>query len=30
MILATARRSGSKIVTGDPHFKDLEEETIVI
>jgi predicted nucleic acid-binding protein len=30
MILATARRSGSKIVTGDPHFKDLVEETIML
>jgi len=30
MILATARRSGSKIVTGDPHFKDLAEETIML
>jgi predicted nucleic acid-binding protein len=28
IILATARRSGSKVVTGDPHFKDLPEETI--
>ncbi len=26
MILATARRSRSIIVTGDPHFKDLVEE----
>jgi predicted nucleic acid-binding protein len=25
MILATARQSGSRIVTGDPHFRDLEE-----
>jgi predicted nucleic acid-binding protein len=30
MILATARRSGSKIVTGDPHFKDLAEETTML
>jgi len=30
MILATARRSGSRIVTGDPHFKDLAEETIML
>ncbi len=30
MILATARRSGSRIVTGDPHFKDLPEETIIL
>jgi len=30
IILATARRSGSRIVTGDPHFKDLVEETILL
>jgi predicted nucleic acid-binding protein len=30
IILATARRSGSRVVTGDPHFKDLTEETIII
>jgi predicted nucleic acid-binding protein len=30
MILATARRSRSRIVTGDPHFKDLAEETIML
>jgi len=30
IILATARRSGSKVVTGDPHFKDLVEETILV
>jgi predicted nucleic acid-binding protein len=30
MILATARRSGSRIVTGDPHFKDLAQETIML
>jgi predicted nucleic acid-binding protein len=30
MILATARRSRSMIVTGDPHFKDLAEETIML
>jgi predicted nucleic acid-binding protein len=30
IVLATARRAGSKIVTGDPHFKDLTEETIFL
>ncbi len=30
IVLATARRSGSRIVTGDPHFKDLVEETILL
>ena len=30
IVLATARRSGSKIITGDPHFKDLSEETIIL
>ena len=30
IILATARKSRSKIVTGDPHFKDLPEETIML
>ncbi len=30
IILATARQSGSRIVTGDPHFKDLTEETIML
>jgi predicted nucleic acid-binding protein len=30
IILATARRSGSRIVTGDPHFRDLTEETIML
>ncbi len=30
IVLATARRSGSKIVTGDLHFKDLAEETILL
>ncbi len=30
IVLATARRSGSRIVTGDPHFKDLTEETIML
>jgi predicted nucleic acid-binding protein len=28
IVLVTARRSGARIVTGDPHFKDLVEETI--
>ncbi len=28
IVLATARRSGFSIVTGDPHFSDLAEETI--
>src|SRR2546425_3182750 len=30
IILATARRAGSQIVTGDPHFRDLTEETIML
>jgi predicted nucleic acid-binding protein len=30
IVLATARRSKSLIVTGDPHFKDLAEETILL
>src|SRR5713226_1631167 len=30
IVLATARRSGSRIVTGDPHFRDLTEETIFL
>jgi len=30
MVLATARRSKSMIVTGDPHFRDLSEETIML
>jgi predicted nucleic acid-binding protein len=30
LILATARRSGSRIVTDDLHFKDLVEETIML
>jgi len=30
IVLATARRSGSRIVTGDPHFRDLTEETIML
>jgi len=30
IILATARRSGSRVVTGDPHFKDLTQETIML
>jgi predicted nucleic acid-binding protein len=30
IILATARRAGSRIVTGDPHFRDLTEETIML
>ncbi len=30
IVLATGRRSGSRIVTGDPHFKDLVEETILL
>src|SRR6266849_4967019 len=29
IVLATARRSGSRIGTGDPHFRDLTEETIM-
>ena len=29
-VLATGRRSGSRIVTGDPHFKDLAEETVLL
>jgi predicted nucleic acid-binding protein len=30
IILATARRAGSRIVTGDSHFRDLTEETIML
>jgi predicted nucleic acid-binding protein len=30
IVLATGRRSGSKIVTGDPHFRDLGDETILL
>src|SRR5712692_2677526 len=30
IVLATARRSKSKVVTGDPHFKDLVDETIFL
>ena len=30
IVLATARRSGSRIVTGDPHFRDLTEGTIML
>lgn len=30
IILATARRSSSRVVTGDPHFRDLTEEAIMI
>ncbi len=30
IVLATARSSGSRIVTGDLHFKDLVEETILL
>ncbi len=30
IVLATARQLGSKIVTGDPHFKDLVGETIML
>ncbi len=30
IVLATGRRSRTKIVTGDPHFKDLTGETIFI
>jgi predicted nucleic acid-binding protein len=30
IVLATARRAGSKIVTGNPHLKDLTEETIFV
>jgi hypothetical protein len=30
MILPMARRSESRIVTGDPHFKDLAEEIITL
>jgi predicted nuclease of predicted toxin-antitoxin system len=28
IVLAAARRTKSMLVTGDPHFKDLSEETI--
>jgi len=30
IVLATARQSKSMIVTGDPHFKDLTEETVLL
>jgi len=30
IVLATARLSKSVIVTGDPHFKDLTEETVLL
>lgn|SRR2546426_3704839 len=30
IILASARRCEAKVVTGDPHFKDLRSETIMI
>ena len=30
IVLATARRSGARIITGDPHFRDLTEETITL
>ncbi len=30
IVLATSRRSGSRIVTGDPHFRDLPEETLLL
>ncbi|HVH15534.1 MAG TPA: PIN domain-containing protein [Candidatus Angelobacter sp.] len=30
IVLATARRSVSKIVTGDSHFRDLAEEVIML
>ena len=30
IILATARKAGAKIVTGDKHFKDLKNEVIII
>ncbi len=30
IILATARRYKAKVVTGDPHFKDLTAETVMI
>jgi predicted nucleic acid-binding protein len=30
IVLATGRRSGSKIVTGDLHFRDLAEETVLL
>ena len=30
IVLATARWSGARIVTGDPHFRDLTEETITL
>ena len=30
IILATARRSKARVVTGDRHFKDLASETVII
>ena len=29
IVLATARKASSKVVTGDPHFKDLKESILV-
>jgi len=29
IILATSRQSGSKVVTGDPHFEGIVEATII-
>ena len=29
IILATARQTGSRVVTGDPHFRDLEEAIMI-
>ena len=30
IVLATARESGAKVVTGDKHFKDLGAETVFL
>ncbi len=30
IVLATGRRSKARVVTGDPHFRDLPSETITI
>jgi len=29
IVLATARKASAKVVTGDPHFKDLKESILV-
>jgi len=29
IVLATARKASAKVVTGDPHFKDLKESVLI-